>query len=471
MMKQQYALRFYAVTFIFSTVLLSNIVFTQNCQSVISISLHNIKGGVYGNQLVELTSLSDGKSYTEISNAKGEVSLTVPCEQLFDVKISNYTSKEQVMSPKSGTVSFGLEYEPNMAEKDAIFAMNSSEMILVDNLMKSLPDTSYIQKTNPPTPSTSTNYSEFRITLQDLKNKPLVGELVIITGEKRNKSFKGKTNAMGELTAYLPKGDLYAIHFLYHKNYIKEEIKYQKGTSKGYLNLTYMGAVEYLRRKKIEDERLEQERKIALMRKEELGTNEIVTKVLSRNKWVDKLFVCDLSYEMLPFATELAVWYKLNQEKEKTTQFAFFFNGDKRAGHASSTVYYSLSEGYTNLMNLVKKVHTRNAELKSENDVVSLVKSSNEVQTYKDIVMLVDKDAPLVDTEYFLNFKKPVHIILCIEPRSVNPQHLKIAWKTKGSFHTSKEDIVNIGRLVEGNTITIEGVVYKIMGGEFVSIR
>ena len=63
----------------------------QDCSSTVNMKLNNISnGGHFANQTVELTSTSSHKVYTETSNAKGEVSFSLPCDERFDVKISNY---------------------------------------------------------------------------------------------------------------------------------------------------------------------------------------------------------------------------------------------------------------------------------------------------------------------------------------------------------------------------------------------
>jgi hypothetical protein len=84
--------------------------------------------------------------------------------------------------------------------------------------------------------------------------------------------------------------------------------------------------------------------------------------------------------------------------------------------------------------------------------------------------MIADNYAPVKDIELLKNFNKPVHIILCGANESVLIDYLLIAWKTKGSIHTIEEDIVNIANMMEGQSIKINGITYKIMGGEFVRI-
>ena len=48
--------------------------------------------------------------------------------------------------------------------------------------------------------------------------------------------------------------------------------------------------------------------------------------------------------------------------------------------------------------------------------------------------------------------------------------YLLIAWKTKGSIHTIEEDITKIASMMEGQDVVVKGVVYRIMGGDFIRI-
>jgi hypothetical protein len=63
-----------------------------------------------------------------------------------------------------------------------------------------------------------------------------------------------------------------------------------------------------------------------------------------------------------------------------------------------------------------------------------------------------------------------VRVILCGVRYYPNPAHLYIAWKTKGSLHTIKEDITKLAEMKEGESITVMGKSYKILNGKFVPV-
>lgn len=467
-MKKRYALLFLIACFI------SPIIQAQNCESSLIFKLVNTSGGFHVNQVVKLTSLADNKVYTASTNEKGEAGFTVPCDQNFDVDIANYPSKKEAKSPvNAGSKStMSYTYAPDMVQKQKEFLLSDAEKATLDAHIKSLPDTTRIFQSVMNTPAILTDYATMDITLKGLDGKFLVGEEITFSGKQRNKSFVGKTNAKGTLRVYLPKGDIYTINFHYHKGYKIHEVTYSKGTSTARIDITYMGTVEYLRRKKIEDERIKEELKQveeALRREEnEFKYDQVVATVLDRNKWEEKLFICDVSYEMLPYASKLAQWYKANEAKETNTQFIFFFNGIKRPNATSSCVFYQKAEGYDKLMLLIANVHAKAGMETCTNNVEGLITNLGIQNPYKEIVLLVDKDRELTDYEYLCQLGKPVHVVMCVDDRTANAQHLTIAWKTKGSIHTMDQDIVDIGKKVEGDIVTVRGTKYKLMGGQFV---
>ena len=101
----------------------------------------------------------------------------------------------------------------------------------------------------------------------------------------------------------------------------------------------------------------------------------------------------------------------------------------------------------------------------------ALVKAVKMAAPFRELIMIADNRSPVRDIALLSNFKTPVRIIVCGTSNGpISPDYLKIAWKTKGSVHTMKQDLMNIARLSEGQSITINGTTYRIMGGEFVDV-
>lgn len=478
----------------------------QECLSAMTIKLKNIKGGVYANQDVTLTSKADGKTYSQKSDANGEAKLMVPCDNLYEIAVTNYTQKKEILSAKTpgGGVIKTFTYEPDMAAKEKLFEMSAEEKEAVDNSIKTIPDTIVVNNAVMPKPAALEYYTQMDISIEDIDKKPLSGESISIIAEKRHKNIKGITDKNGHIQIYLPKGDKYFINFKYNKNFTSTECAYTKGFAKAEMKFSYLGTKEIERRKKVEAERIAAEEKrikeeLAAFEKKckKLGitveegrrrevlemvlgngtTNDtVVSAVLNRNKWTEKLIVCDLTGSMSPYAAQLAAWYQLTYLKEKNLQFVFFNDGDnmpdsrKKIG-STGGIYYSPSNGVDSLFKTIAKVASRGSGGDCpENNMEALIKGVKVAKPYKELVMIADNYAPVKDISLLKNFNAPVHIILCGANNFILEDYLNIAWKTKGSIHTMEEDITRLASMSEGQEIKIGKSIYKIMGGEFVRI-
>lgn len=477
--------------------------FGQDCTSRLTYQLENIKGGFYANQTVTLTSKDGSQKFEQKSDPKGYVNFDVPCETVFDLKISNYTHAEEAISGKAGSqIRQILTYEPNMKEKDAFFAMSETEKAALNKAISALPDTTNLPVGLLKTPPHIENYELVSIKIKDLNNGPLINEDFVISGIKRKKNFKGKTSKTGEIQLYVPKGDDYTLNFKYHKGYKKFDSEFKNGTINSRMEITYMGSKEYEKRKKEEEERIKaeekrlaeeklafekycKERKVSLEEGYKLKMKEgasqsdddVVTVVLNRNKWTEKLIVCDLTGSMDPYAQQLSVWYQLNYKKEPNLQFVFFNDGDNKSDSekkigSTGGIYYQKSSTLDSLIHMMSFVRSRGSGGDcAENNMEALIKGVQKAKPYKELVMIVDNNAPVKDISLLNQFNKPVHIILCGSYRGeVLTDYLLIAWKTKGTIHTIEEDISKIASMSEGQSIQIGGSTYKILGGEFVRI-
>lgn len=477
--------------------------FSQDCLTQMTINLKNNQGGFYYGETVKFISESDGKEYVQKSNKKGEAVLELPCGQSFMVTISNYTRELKLRSSeKNGSWSVqNLSYSPDMAEKDKYFKMDESEESMVDRAIARTPDTTFLRSSMMHPPVNQQYYSALTITIKDLKSGPLSGEEVTLTGINRNKSFKGKTDSYGQISFYLPKGDKYSVNFKYNKDYSFQDVRYSRGTATMRLNLMYMGTKEVERRMKEEEERIRREEErlkkeheefLAWCKKEKITEAEghrrklmgsystpdtVVSSVLNRNNWSEKLIVCDLTGSMNPYANQLSAWYQLNVKKEKNLQFVFFNDGDgksdneKKIGNTGG-IYYQDAKGLDSLIMLMSKVRNNgNGGDCAENNMEALIKGVNMARNYKELVMIVDNNAPVKDIELLKEFDRPVHIVLCgVRSGFVLEDYLLIAWRNQGTIHTIEEDITRIASMSEGESIKVGGVTYKIMGGKFVRI-
>ena len=463
------------ILFLLFPFIITHFSLAQDCQSTVILKLNNISTGeFFSNQTVEVVSISSTKVYTGITDIHGEVSFQLPCDERFNVTISNYADLVEIKSPSHANSKYtrNFSYEANMLEKREMFAMNETQKKVVDRAVANLPDTTFIHGSRMRQPRDVVNYTTLSITLIGLEQQYLVNEEIVFSGKKRKISFKAHTNSNGNARFYLPKGDVYTVNFKYHDNYSVEEVKYSKGTSNVRVKISYMGTKEFLRRKKAEEKRVEQERKRALMAQKnvspEYKDDQVLEVVMDRNKWKNKLLISDVSAEMLTYALKLASWYDKNRKGDEYTQFVLYNNGQTSRGPKSGSAFHMISPEYQKLVDQINYVYANKGLETSNYNIEGLIVGDGIQKNYDDVILFVDKDASLMDYMYFKQLKAPVHIVLCVDSRRPNAQHLTIAWITKGSVHSLLKDYNNIGQLVEGDSFEMEGYTYKIMGGEFV---
>jgi hypothetical protein len=474
----------------------------------LAITLKNNTGGFYKNQEVELISKTDGTTFKASTNNDGIAAFKLPTNDIYTVHISNYSRKREIIVPDipGGSMTNTFSYAPNMIEMQKKFEMSASEKLELHKFIATLPDTLKPASSQMVAPtSTKKFYATTTIELKDLKNGPLVDEAVTISGKKSNKSIKTSTDNKGTLLVYLPKGDTYSINFTYNKNYAKYTIDYSKGNPTITLGYSYIGTAEIEKRKEIEKLRvkaLEEELKaeeaafktecdllgltLEACRKRELETHikdyefndgdQVITKVMARNNWSNKLVVCDLTGSMSPYSAELSVWYALNMSNEKDIQFTFFNDGDDMEDEnkiigKTGGIYYSSAIESNQLLNLSAKVAAAGSGGDAEeNDVEAIIRASSAASPFKNLILIADSDSPVRDIRLLKDVEHPVHVILCGFDGTVYTDYLNMAWKTKGSIHTIEEDITRISTMSEGQSIQIGDHNYKIMGGNFILI-
>jgi hypothetical protein len=477
------------------------------CKSEVALRLQNIKGGFYGNQKVTLKSKVDGKTYIQNSDARGEASLMVPCNELFELTVANYTTKMDVESPvEGGKTRHTLSYEPDMLLKQKRLAMSQPEKDALDNNFSSLPDTTEMKTSIMPPPAKMPDYYAMVIlTIRDINGAPLQNEKLWMTGRKRKKATQAITDKNGRVITYLPKGDTYDVNFKYHKAYYYTECDYSKGSTDIKLNFSYLGSKEIEKRRKEEAERIAKEEKRLkeererfekacsamgltleechkkeiedMLKSQSEMIDTVIYEVMKRNQWQDKLIMCDVTGSMSPYVGQLALWYRLNHARENNLQFVLFNDGDnmpdekKKIGETGG-IYYARSKVVDSLDAFMSKVQALGSGGDCpENNIEALIKGMKMASPFKDVIMIVDNYAPIKDIQLLSQVKTPVHVILCgANNVGIQPDYLKLAWRTKGTIHTIEEDIANLARLSEGQQITIAGWKYKIMGGDFVPV-
>lgn len=209
-----------------------------------------------------------------------------------------------------------------------------------------------------------------------------------------------------------------------------------------------------------------------------LKSDSLVMKVLERNKnWQKMLVVEDVTGSMMPYIADLLLWNALKDNLRHTSHFIFFNDGDSKEDYEKEIgktggIYHAEPKSVDVLEEtMVKAVAGGNGGDRPENDIEAVLAGIKACPECEEVVLISDNWATPRDLELVAKINKPVHVILCgVRPDYLNPAHLYIAWKTKGSLHTISEDITKLATMEEGQTITVMGKNYKILNGKFVPL-
>lgn len=209
-----------------------------------------------------------------------------------------------------------------------------------------------------------------------------------------------------------------------------------------------------------------------------LKTDSLVMKVMDRNKtWKKMLVVEDVTGSMMPFIADLLLWNALKSNLQNANHFVFFNDGDsvndtEKVIGSTGGLYHAKPKNVEVLEEtMIAAIAGGDGDDPPENDIEAVLAGIKACPECEEVVLISDNNVTPRDMELVPQITKPVHVILCGVRYAPNPAHLFIAWKTKGSVHTIREDITTIAALEEGQSITVMGKVYKITNGKFILMK
>lgn len=208
-----------------------------------------------------------------------------------------------------------------------------------------------------------------------------------------------------------------------------------------------------------------------------LKSDSLVMKVMDRNKdWKKMLVVEDVTGSMMPFIADLLLWNALKGNLQNTAHFVFFNDGDRKENYEKEVgktggIYHTKPKNVDLLEEtMISAIAGGEGGDTPENDIEAIIEGIAKCPECEEVVLIADNDATPRDLELLDKVTKPVHVVLCGARTRPNPAHLLIAWKTKGSVHTIKEDITNLAGMQEGQSVTVMGKTFKILNGRFVEV-
>lgn len=207
-------------------------------------------------------------------------------------------------------------------------------------------------------------------------------------------------------------------------------------------------------------------------------TSEVVIKAFDRNKqWKNCLVVTDVTGSMFPYLAQFQMWHRLNLEKNGGNHdFIFFNDGDnlpdilKTSGNVGG-LYYIRTDNYEELTTTMKTAMSRGSGGDiPENNIEAVIEGLKKNPSITEVIMIADNQATPRDLDLLSQVKVPIRLILCGAQNGINPAYLTMLRNNKGSLHTEDEDITDLSKLNEGQTIKLDGRTYKLTKNQFVRI-
>jgi hypothetical protein len=204
-----------------------------------------------------------------------------------------------------------------------------------------------------------------------------------------------------------------------------------------------------------------------------------LNKIIDRNngKWKNMLVITDCSGSMMPYGTEVVLWHLLKHDKKNISQFVFFNDGDpnqnKTIGNAGGVYVYETKRS-DKVIKAVKLFTEKGFPYNNdnpENDAEAIIKGSQMVKQFDDIVLIADNQSGVRDISLANKIKKPVRIVLCgVNNGIIHPDYIKLAYETNGSIHTIEEDIDQFMKTKYGQIIAIDNVKFKVEEDQLVQV-
>ncbi|WP_018345027.1 carboxypeptidase-like regulatory domain-containing protein [Cytophaga aurantiaca] len=198
-----------------------------------------------------------------------------------------------------------------------------------------------------------------------------------------------------------------------------------------------------------------------------------------RIQWKSKIIVVDVTGSMSPYMSQVGIWMVMQKMQNETNRYVFFNDGDQK-WDAQKTVG-NTGGIYTIKSNNLQDVFIQMSIAQSkgsggdspENDVEALIMAESLRNDVSEIILVADNYSDMRDYALIKQLKIPVRVIVCgaLDAYSVNEQYINLAYKTGGSIHTLTEDIMDLAKKNDGDTITVSGKKYVLRNGEFFLIQ
>jgi hypothetical protein len=194
----------------------------------------------------------------------------------------------------------------------------------------------------------------------------------------------------------------------------------------------------------------------------------VVTRVMQRHpEWGKEVVVTDATGSMFPYTYDLLAWLQLSALEDKKT-FVFFNDGDDQPDkdkHIGKTggLHQVKTDSYEAIKNkLIETMKAGGGGDAPENDAEALLYAQQLTSESTDLILIADNYTFPRDAKLLKNTTAHIRIILCGVHDYINPKYLALARKHGFSLHTIEADLMDLSKLLEGETITIQGQQYQV---------
>ncbi len=210
------------------------------------------------------------------------------------------------------------------------------------------------------------------------------------------------------------------------------------------------------------------------------GTDSTAFKVFERNvnRWKNAIVVCDFTSSMYPYSTQLYAWLKKNENNPNIRAMVFFTDCDSsgqeiQKSKAAGKMFTATNLNFENLLPTMIEAarNTKNNTDDPENNIEALLFAQKQFPTAENLILIADNSTTVKGMNQLSKIKKPVHIVLCgttfDTTVAIQPHYFKIAARTRGSLHTSEDDIQNPNDINKDTWIRVGNRFYRFRNDDF----
>jgi hypothetical protein len=205
------------------------------------------------------------------------------------------------------------------------------------------------------------------------------------------------------------------------------------------------------------------------------STPDIIFRVFDRNRqWKNCLITTDVTGSMYPYLAQFKVWHKINLSSNSGNHdFVFFNDGNNMPDFMKVTgrvggIYYLNTHHFDSLSRYMSMSMNRGGGGDGpENNIEAVIEGLKKNPQCREVIMIADNWATPRDLSLLGKVNVPIRLILCGAQAGINTAYLDMIRKNRGSIHTMEQDLYDLSRLKEGQSIELDGINYIIKNGVF----